>query len=158
MSAAFSRSAFLGVVERTPLVSIDLVVRDGDGRILVGRRVNEPARGTWFVPGGRIWKGETLEVAFARIAAAELGSGDWSRDRAPLMGTYTHIYPTNFAAVPGIETHYVVLAHLVDVDTPPDLPEEQHSEYLWLRPGELPPVGAVHANTLVYFDELAGGG
>ncbi|MGF1667032.1 MAG: GDP-mannose mannosyl hydrolase [Acidimicrobiia bacterium] len=155
--SGFSRSAFLAVVARTPLVSIDLVARDRDGRILVGRRVNEPARGTWFVPGGRIWKGETLDVAFVRIARSELGAGDWSRDRAPLLGTYTHIYPTNFADVPGIETHYVVLAHRVDVVAPPDLPEEQHSEYLWLRPGELPPVGAIHPNTAVYLDELADG-
>jgi colanic acid biosynthesis protein WcaH len=156
--STFSRSAFLQVVDRTPLVSIDLVVRDGTGRILVGRRVNEPARGTWFVPGGRIWKGEALEVAFQRIATVELGPGEWQRDRAQLMGTYTHLYPTNFADVPGIETHYVVLAHLVDVTTPPDLPEDQHSEYLWLLPGERPPIGEIHANTIVYFDELSGGG
>ncbi len=156
--SAFSRAAFLGVVAHTPLVSIDLVVRDPAGRILVGRRVNEPARGTWFVPGGRIWKGETLDVAFRRIATAELGPGEWRRDRAPLMGTYTHLYPTNFADVPGIETHYVVLAHLVDVATQPDLPEDQHSEYLWLLPGERPPIGEAHANTTVYFDRLADGG
>jgi hypothetical protein len=66
-------TAFLEVVRNAPLVSIDLIVRDHDGRILVGRRVNQPAKGTWFVPGGSIRKGETLARALARISDAELG-------------------------------------------------------------------------------------
>ena len=44
------------VVESTPLVSIDLVVRAPDKKILLGKRVNRPAQGYWFVPGGRILK------------------------------------------------------------------------------------------------------
>jgi colanic acid biosynthesis protein WcaH len=153
----FSRSRFLAVVADAPLVSIDLVVRDRDGRVLVGRRVNEPAKGTWFVPGGRIWKGETLDAAFERIAGAELGPGAWSRGGSSLMGAYTHIYPTNFAQVPGIGTHYVVLAHLVEVARALELPEDQHSEYLWLAHGQSPPSGEVHPNTAVYLDELHAG-
>ena len=33
------------VVRRAPMVSIDLVIEDGRGRVLVGMRVNEPAKG-----------------------------------------------------------------------------------------------------------------
>jgi colanic acid biosynthesis protein WcaH len=33
-------------------VSIDLIVRDADGRVLLGLRNNRPARDWWFVPGG----------------------------------------------------------------------------------------------------------
>jgi len=50
------REEFLEVVERAPLVSIDLIVRRGDGLVLLGRRTNEPAKDFWFVPGGRIYK------------------------------------------------------------------------------------------------------
>ena len=45
------RSRFLEVVRDSPLVSIDLVVRDDAGRALLGYRVNAPARNTWFVSG-----------------------------------------------------------------------------------------------------------
>lgn len=158
----FSRSAFLTVVDQAPLVSIDLVVIDRQRRILVGRRVNEPAVGSWFVPGGRIWKGETLDEAFVRIASSELGSGPWERELSPLIGTYTHLYQTNFAGVPGIGTHYVVLAHLIDLAMigaidELDPPAAQHSEYLWLGHGDDPPDGEVHPNARVYFDRQLGG-
>jgi len=69
-----SDDQLLAVIERAPLVSIDLVLRDADGRILLGRRNHEPAKDTWFVPGGRIQQGESLDGAFARIAQAELGA------------------------------------------------------------------------------------
>jgi len=34
------------IVEHVPLVSVDLLVRDGDG-VVVGKRTNEPAKGEW---------------------------------------------------------------------------------------------------------------
>lgn len=63
---------FMRVLATAPLVSIDLVIRDSKGRILLGRRTNEPAKGKWFVPGGCIQKGETLEQAFERICLDEI--------------------------------------------------------------------------------------
>jgi len=152
--SGFSRAGFLHVVANAPLVSIDLVVVDRDRRMLMGWRVNEPARESWFVPGGRIWRGETLDVAFARIASAELGPGRWDIGDARLLGLYTHIYPTNFSAVPGIGTHYVVAAHLIQVDERPLPPDDQHSDFVWLAVGERPPHGEIHPNTAVYFEEL----
>src|SRR5215475_10588347 len=65
--------AFAEVVRSAPLVSIDLIVRDPDRKVLLGIRNNEPAKNFYFVPGGRIRKDETLEAAFARIVAAETG-------------------------------------------------------------------------------------
>jgi len=47
---------FRRAVEMLPLVSIDLLLRDADGRYLTGLRSNPPAQGSWFVPGGRIRK------------------------------------------------------------------------------------------------------
>ena len=62
-----SKKEFLEVITRTPLVSIDLVIRDPKNRILLGFRTNEPAKNKWFVPGGRIKKGENIEEAFKRV-------------------------------------------------------------------------------------------
>jgi colanic acid biosynthesis protein WcaH len=45
---------FATVIRCAPLVSIDLVLRDPAGRVLVGCRNNEPARGMLFVPGSVI--------------------------------------------------------------------------------------------------------
>jgi GDP-mannose mannosyl hydrolase len=142
-------TTFLEVVRNTPLVSIDLVVRDGEGSILVGKRVNEPAKGTWFVPGGSIRKNETLAVALARISEGELGVA-LSMDDVRFAGVYEHFYDTNFAEVDGVSTHYVVLACVVQrmFDTD-DLPASQHSAWAWLSDPSMPDV---HPNTLAYLD------
>ncbi|MDF5000441.1 NUDIX domain-containing protein, partial [Vibrio parahaemolyticus] len=68
-----SKQRFSQVIESTPLVSIDLVIEDESGQVLLGERLNRPAQGFWFVPGGRILKDEKLEDAFARLTLEELG-------------------------------------------------------------------------------------
>lgn len=55
-----SGDTFRMVVASAPLVSIDLVVENSAGELLLGERLNRPAQGFWFVPGGRVQKNETL--------------------------------------------------------------------------------------------------
>ncbi len=55
------------IVAHAPLVSIDLVVRNARGEMLLGLRRNRPAQDYWFAPGGRIGKDERLADAFHRI-------------------------------------------------------------------------------------------
>ncbi len=143
---------FLDVVRLTPLVAIDLIVHDAQGRVLIGRRRNRPARGTWFVPGGRILKDETLDAAFARIAEAELGVAQLARSAARFEGVFEHHYGDNFAGEPGVSTHYIVLAYALTLSGAASLGRpEQHSEYLWLTPAELLARTDVHENTQAYF-------
>ncbi len=142
---------WLGIVARAPLVSIDLIVRDASGRTLVGLRRNEPAAGWWFVPGGAIRKSETLDAAFARITHQELGRSS-ARRNAPLLGVYEHHYRENFMRVPGIGTHYIVLAHRLDMSTLADLPSDQHQEWRWLTDVELREHPRVHPYTRAYAD------
>jgi colanic acid biosynthesis protein WcaH len=142
---------FDSVVRLTPLVAIDLVVRSPDGRLLVGRRNNEPAKGWYFVPGGRITKNETLAAAFKRISLAELGV-EKRIEEARFLGIYEHIYATNNHELAGFGTHYVVLAHELTSpihDLP--LPMDQHGEFAWLTEVELLLCPEVHANTKAYF-------
>jgi colanic acid biosynthesis protein WcaH len=147
------REEFLQVVERTPLVSIDLIVRDADGRVLLGRRTNEPAKGFWFVPGGRIHKGERIAAAFRRITAAELGK-PFDIGDAKFIGVFEHLYSTNFAAKPGVGTHYVVLAYeLAATDLPEQLPADQHGEFQWFDVQRIVETDSVHENTRAYFDQ-----
>ncbi len=139
------------VIRNTPLVAIDLVVRDQSGRALLGKRLNRPAQGYWFAPGGRIRKNETLDAAFLRLTAAELGQ-PIPRSRARLQGVWDHIYEDNVLGAPGYGTHYVVLAHELWVDaTALQLPTEQHDAYRWLSDTEILADATVHPNTQAYF-------
>jgi len=140
---------FIRVVKNTPLVALDLVIRSGDNELLMGMRVNEPAAGWWFTPGGRIRKDESIENAFLRITKAELGASH-SIEHARLLGAFTHKYPTNFAHMPGISTHYVVLAYELQIDIDLErLPMDQHSAYRWV--GKNGDLTMVHPNTKAYF-------
>ncbi|SOE68159.1 colanic acid biosynthesis protein WcaH [Burkholderia sp. OK233] len=143
---------FLDVVRLTPLVAIDLIVSDAEGRVLIGHRRNRPARGTWFVPGGRILKDETLDAAFTRIADAELGIGRLTRSTARFEGVFEHHYQDNFAAEPDVSTHYIVLAYALQFTSTISVGRlDQHSDYLWLAPSELLACADVHENTKAYF-------
>jgi colanic acid biosynthesis protein WcaH len=159
-----SNEEFIEVIDRTPLVSIDLVIRDDRGRILLGRRVNEPAAGKWFVPGGRIHKENNVDAAeknidatFESICEKEILEKH-SRSEARLINVYTHIYDTNVYKTPGISTHYVVLAHELCLDKPINLTSTpQHSEFKWFSREEADPEmnknadPDVHPNVLPYF-------
>ena len=147
---AFLAPEIFGVVVRhTPLVSIDLLVRDAQGRLLVGARRNPPARGTWFVPGGRIDKDERIAEAFTRLTKEELGSA-FSLDEGRFVGVFEHFYPDNALAEPGYGTHYVVLAYQLGSATLQALPEKQHAAYRWLTSAEVLGDPHVHENTKAY--------
>ncbi|HTX78286.1 MAG TPA: GDP-mannose mannosyl hydrolase [Longilinea sp.] len=142
---------FLEVVRLSPLVSIDLLVCDPQGRVLLGLRANRPAQNTWFVPGGRIAKDERIAAALARVAHEELGI-ELDPAQAHFLGVYEHLYPDNFADEPGIGTHYIVLAHEVRLDHLPDkLPADQHHDFRWFTVSELLADPQVHPNTKAYF-------
>lgn len=129
---------FLQVVKNAPLVSIDLIVQNEAGKYLLGMRRNEPAKGCWFVPGGRIHKNETLSQAFKRISQVELGI-HFDRHRAAFHGVYEHFYETNAGDEPGLGTHYIVLAHSLRVSgSELILPElEQHQSWRWMSTEEI---------------------
>jgi colanic acid biosynthesis protein WcaH len=156
---ATDRDLFLRIVRRAPLISIDLIVRDPEGKFLVGWRRNEPARDTWFVPGGRIRKNESLSAAFIRLCWMELGLDLRSPGAAATVlkppvfrGVYEHFYETNFAGEPGFGTHYIVLAYELRLRQPlRSLPPDQHDRYAWLTPNEILQHAEVHANTKAYF-------
>jgi colanic acid biosynthesis protein WcaH len=142
---------FANVIRLTPLVAIDLIVRSPDQRVLVGRRINEPAKGLLFVPGSRISKNETRATAFKRVTREELGV-EVPLKRAQFVGVYEHIYSTNRFGLAGFGTHYIVLAHQLSIALDPaHLPKDQHGEYLWMTPSELLQSSEVHENTKAYF-------
>jgi colanic acid biosynthesis protein WcaH len=55
-----------------PLPCVDLLATQ-KGSLLLLKRTNHPAKGTWFAPGGRVLLGERLEEAARRILHEETG-------------------------------------------------------------------------------------
>jgi colanic acid biosynthesis protein WcaH len=146
-----SEDKFAYIVRHAPLVSLDLIVREPEGRVLVGLRNNEPAKGCYFVPGGVIRKNETIEHAFARILHVETGCRA-ALNAARFRGAFQHFYSTNRLGEPGYGTHYVVLAYELRLDhRPAILLDSQHSNCKWMDELELIDAADVHENTKAYF-------
>lgn len=144
--------SFLEVIESTPLVSIDIILKNLSGEYLLGKRTNRPAQGFWFVPGGRIRKNETLQAAMSRISLTELGI-EILIEHCNLIGAFDHIYTDNFQGKSGINTHYVALGY--NVDLPANQPlhfDSQHSEVRWWPRSQLLESNLVHENTKAYFN------
>ena len=142
---------FLKIIDTIPLISIDLILEDQHGKILLGKRSNRPAKNYWFVPGGRIRKNEKLADAIKRISLAELGS-ELTLSDGQLLGAFDHIYDDNFAGVDDINTHYVVLAYRIKLKEAFEIvADAQHSEMKWWRKEDLLDDAEVHQNTKAYF-------
>lgn len=141
---------FRDVVEMTVLCALDLVLRNQRGEVLLGLRRNKPAQGYWFVPGGRMHKGERLADALERVSTEELGvvlrPGD-----VRLLGVFDHIYEDNVFDVPGFGTQYVVIACGADLVDGAAWPSGQHEDYRFAAVDELLTDPAVHEYTKSYF-------
>lgn len=153
------KQTFTTVIDSTPLVSIDLVVLDSDGNALLGERLNRPAQGFWFVPGGRIVKNESLADAFKRLTLDELGA-EFNIVDAQLLGPYDHFYEdfvfTDSVVNDGVSTHYVAIAYVLKLTKPlASLPLDiQHGDYRWFTINELLTSTQVHKHSKWYFEAL----
>lgn len=146
-----SKNDFKNIISLTPLVAIDFIL-EYDNRFLLGKRINEPAKGYFFVPGGRIRKGETLENACKRLSYNELGIIVNFDKMTPHMNM-EHIYP-NSVFDRNLETHYVCLSYYYKLNREEynnlNL-KDQHSGILWLSKKDLISHSNVHNNTKKYF-------
>jgi 8-oxo-dGTP diphosphatase len=53
-----------------PIIGVGVIILK-QGKLLLGKRLNEPAKGKWSIPGGVVELGETLEHAVIREAKEE---------------------------------------------------------------------------------------
>jgi len=150
------KDTFKTVIDSTPLISIDFLVKNSKGNYLLGYRNNRPARGFWFVPGGRILKNETLANAFKRLCKNELGI-EAIIQQAKLIGPFDHFYD-DYVFGEGVSTHYVALGFLIDIDIDIDidsLPNDQHNQYAWFSEEEVMVQEDVHKHSKWYLDSNA---
>ena len=143
---------FKTIIDNTPLVSVDLIVKC-KGKILLGKRVNKPAQGYWFTLGGRVLKNENIQSAVKHISKFELGI--ITDSNIQFIGIFEHLY--NDSIFDAVSTHYVNLAYEIEVSgLEEDLPKDQHNEYHWFGLEELIQNDEVHSYVKDYFTEQKG--
>jgi colanic acid biosynthesis protein WcaH len=148
------KDTFSAVIQNAPLISIDLVVKNSDDKILLGQRVNKPAKNSWFVPGGRIFKDETIQDAFKRITKDEIGKA-YDISNASFKGVYQHFYDDNVFN-DNFSTHYIVLGFELVIKEELSLGTVQHEKYRWFDENELLISDKVYTYVKDYFKKEKG--
>ena len=72
-SAGLPDELFYYISKTTPLVNVDLLIKDEEGRTLLSWRDDRYAGKGWHVPGGIIRFKETLETRVKKVAESEIG-------------------------------------------------------------------------------------
>jgi len=125
------------IIKNTPLISIDLCVTNNN-KLLIGKRLNEPAKYYYFVPGGRIYKNETINEAIIRICEQEIGIKKhmYKIEDLELLGIYEHFYTQNFFEKDHYNTHYIVMAYQINLNNIDSINKQnifsQHSDLKWI--------------------------
>ena len=102
-----------------PIPCVDLLIVH-DRRLLLMKRKNEPAKGLWFTPGGRILLGESLEDAARRVLHEETGLETSSIEK---MGVMTHIW----SGAQTVTVYFKVTVGSYDIKM-----DAQHNDFLWI--------------------------
>ena len=145
-TAFIKNEYFKTIIQNTPLVSVDLIVKHNN-KILLGKRVNKPARSYWFTLGGRVLKNEKMQDAIKRITKEELGTVS---DTIPkFIGIYEHMYDDSIFE--NISTHYVNIAYEINILNFDNLPKKQHDAYQWFDLEDLMQDKYVHDYVKDYF-------
>jgi mutator protein MutT len=114
-----------------PLVGVGAVVWDG-GRVLLERRGQPPAQGTWAIPGGLVEVGETAEAAVRREVREECGI---EVAVGPVLGLFEPIQRDPDGRV---RYHFVVVDFLAYYVSGELHTGDDAAETRWVAPADLP--------------------
>ena len=110
----------------TPVACVDVAVVRG-GKVLLVRREREPARGEWWLPGGRIRRDESVDKAASRLLLGEAGLRlrKWSMLGAGEMWFQTDPFGH------GLGTHSLSVVILCEAMSGRVSLDGDHSDHIW---------------------------
>lgn len=102
-------SLYKDILRSIPVLTIDLVILDQNTKkFILVRRANEPMKGEYMTPGGRIAKHEKAVEAAVRICEEEIGLTihplNWK-----FMGFFEGVWPSNAFNIENCKTHTLSL-------------------------------------------------
>ena len=107
------------ILEVMPIPTVDAIIVH-NGKFLLLKRNNPPVKGEWWLPGGRIRKGEQLEEAVKREVREETGL---ECKIIRQVGVINQIFP---------ECHTVSIYYLVKSESGDVKLNREHSGYRWV--------------------------
>jgi mutator protein MutT len=96
------------------------------GKLLLEKRGNEPAKGQWTIPGGVVEVGESLEDALKREIEEEIGL---KAEKAKLIDVVDQVHLDKQGK---IEYHYVIIDYVVTAEGEPK-PASDAEKLRWVQ-------------------------
>ncbi|MCX6784600.1 MAG: NUDIX domain-containing protein [Candidatus Komeilibacteria bacterium] len=87
----YDDAEYAKILDGIVIACADIVILDQAGRILMAPRSYEPAKGVFWIAGGRMRFGESFQQAANRNLAREMGI-EVDPDRIRPFGTYNYIW------------------------------------------------------------------
>lgn len=118
-------NVYKAIANNVPILCVDAVIVN-NGKYLLVKRRNEPLKGHWWVPGGRVEKGESLVDALRRKVKDEVGL---DLEVVTRVGYYEEEFDRNELELPSVHTVSVVF---IASPTSEEIQlDDQSSSYKW---------------------------
>ncbi|HVU13939.1 MAG TPA: NUDIX domain-containing protein [Phototrophicaceae bacterium] len=127
MAAFIPWELYRQILETMPIPCVDIAIV-ANGAVLLVRREDAPAKGQWWLPGGRVLKGEMMKDAAMRKARQEVGI---ECHVGPIIHTAETIFPDG---PDGIPVHSINSCFFM-YPTRPDFQiklDTHQSDYQWI--------------------------
>lgn len=126
------------IVEVIPICCVDLLIKNSDSFLLV-KRLENPAKGEWWFPGGRVLFKESLLQASARKLKEELNIKNFKN--MEFLGVQETEFPRGKFGKPSYTINNVFQIEINKKDVFLIRPDGTMSEYKWFNaiPGKLHP-------------------
>jgi len=116
------------IIENMPVFCVDVVVQK-DKKVLLVYRKEEPAKGEWWLPGGRVLKGEKILNAIKRKVNEETGL---EVKNIKYLGIQEYFSDKSVFDNIKTGTHCIVGVYLVEVEGDVEI-DLTSSDYKWIN-------------------------
>jgi colanic acid biosynthesis protein WcaH len=116
------------IISNVPIACVDIAII-ANGSVLLVKRNDPPAKGEWWLPGGRVLKGEMMRDAALRKAHEEVGV---ECNVGPIIYTAETIFPDGPHGIPVHSINSCFFLYPVKSDFVPEL-DAHHLEYRWVN-------------------------
>ena len=138
MSKFIEANLYKSILKSIPIVCIDCVVQNfWNNGILLIKRNDKPAKDQWWIPGGRLYKGESLKDCAIRKCIEEVGLNCNIIRQLHTAETIFDDGPNNIP-VHSVNTIFLMSINNSDSFCIPTL-DEHSKEFIWIpKDSDLP--------------------
>lgn len=116
------------ILSNIPIACVDITIVS-HGKVLLVKRKDAPASGQWWVPGGRVLKGEMMVNTAKRKALEEVGIKVYV---GPIVHTDETIFDDGPFGIPVHSINSCFFVYPADPDYSPSL-DNHHEDCLWVN-------------------------